>query len=313
MFGKIRKGSTTMLDFYCPQCGRKTSYKEEQQPHGKKKECKGCNEIFWLTEINMKPPSSRQPAIEHFADVAQEAPESENPNTDSNEPAEQDTSAESEPTAGKKSPKNAKPLRRNRRHRTPRQETNLKNLLPLALLCTVAAIAVLFLVNHKTEYNLSNRVLAQTADPEILRSCLPASLPEMPRESSCVEGPATCKYGENGEAKYSYTILDVSGYYKSGDKRERKPEDSTVTIRIHDLGSMPGKMAVQLYPQLNETKLRHLEFPFYEDQQNPVVKIVIGYRFVVEVEGERTSREALLTALAAIDLSRLRQLAGSKK
>jgi uncharacterized membrane protein YhaH (DUF805 family)/ribosomal protein L33 len=64
-----------MLDFYCPQCGRKTSFKEEQQPLGKKKQCKGCGEMFWLTQVNTKPPTSPATLDAKPSDIAQTRPD----------------------------------------------------------------------------------------------------------------------------------------------------------------------------------------------------------------------------------------------
>ncbi len=48
-----------MLTFYCPECGTKTSFWENQSPIGKKKRCKGCHEFFLLQESTMNPPTSQ--------------------------------------------------------------------------------------------------------------------------------------------------------------------------------------------------------------------------------------------------------------
>ena len=41
-----------MINFCCPRCGRLTAIKRERQPVGRKKKCKGCNNIFILENFN---------------------------------------------------------------------------------------------------------------------------------------------------------------------------------------------------------------------------------------------------------------------
>ncbi|WP_372367043.1 FHA domain-containing serine/threonine-protein kinase [Candidatus Uabimicrobium sp. HlEnr_7] len=43
-----------VLNFFCPNCGRKTTIKKEFDPLGKKKKCKGCDHVFSLTIDTMR-------------------------------------------------------------------------------------------------------------------------------------------------------------------------------------------------------------------------------------------------------------------
>ncbi|BBM85071.1 FHA domain-containing serine/threonine-protein kinase [Candidatus Uabimicrobium amorphum] len=43
-----------VLNFFCPNCGRKTTIKKEFSPMGKKKKCKGCDHIFPLSSDTMR-------------------------------------------------------------------------------------------------------------------------------------------------------------------------------------------------------------------------------------------------------------------
>ena len=43
-----------VLNFFCPNCGRKTTIKKEFSPIGKKKKCKGCDHVFPLSSDTMR-------------------------------------------------------------------------------------------------------------------------------------------------------------------------------------------------------------------------------------------------------------------
>ena len=49
------------IEFYCPYCARKTSLKASLQPVGKRKKCKGCGNIFMLTQAMTLMPKSDVP------------------------------------------------------------------------------------------------------------------------------------------------------------------------------------------------------------------------------------------------------------
>ncbi len=49
-----------ILNFYCPICARSTRFYERQEPLGREKMCKGCQNPFTLNEATMSPPDQEE-------------------------------------------------------------------------------------------------------------------------------------------------------------------------------------------------------------------------------------------------------------
>ena len=60
------------VEFFCPRCGRMTRFDTAQQPFGKKKMCKGCNETFTLSRETTRDAVFGKIALTHEDAAARE-------------------------------------------------------------------------------------------------------------------------------------------------------------------------------------------------------------------------------------------------
>jgi hypothetical protein len=148
----------------------------------------------------------------------------------------------------------------------------------------------------------------ETVDYKELKALLPESLPGMKRTDA--SGEKTAAMGmqvSNAEGRYS------------GDN------GSYMTIKITDIGSMTGLAGMAAYAWARVTVDRESDSGYektstiggyrsHEKYNNPSksgeVSVLVGDRFVVEVDGNNVDMNAIKNAVGKVDLGKLNSMKG---
>jgi len=148
----------------------------------------------------------------------------------------------------------------------------------------------------------------ETVDYKELKALLPESLPGMRRTDAS---------GEKSSAM-GMQISNAEGRYRSD-------EGSSVTVKIADIGSMTGLAGMTAYAWARVDVDRESDsgyektatFNGYKshekyDRQNKSgeISVLVGDRFVVEVDGNNVDIDVIKSALGKVDLGKLNSMKG---
>ncbi len=148
----------------------------------------------------------------------------------------------------------------------------------------------------------------ETVDYKELKALLPEALPGMKR---------TAASGETSSAM-GMQISNAEGRYSSDD-------GSSATIKITDIGSMTGLAGMTAYAWARVDVDRETDTGYEKtamlngykshekyDKQSKAgeVSVLVGDRFVVEVEGNNVDMDAIKSALGKVDLGKLNRMKG---
>jgi len=148
----------------------------------------------------------------------------------------------------------------------------------------------------------------ETVDYKELKALLPESLPGMRRTDAS---------GEKSSAM-GMQISNAEGRYRSD-------EGSSVTVKIADIGSMTGLAGMTAYAWARVDVDRESDsgyektatFNGYKshekyDKQNKSgeISVLVGDRFVVEVDGNNVDIDVIKSALGKVDLGKLNSMKG---
>ena len=148
----------------------------------------------------------------------------------------------------------------------------------------------------------------ETVDYKELKALLPESLPGMKRTNAT--GEKTAAMGMQ--------ISNAEGRYSSD-------QGSSITVKITDIGSMSGLAGMTAYAWANvsvdrETDTGYEKTTTYNgykahekyDKQNKSgeISVMVGDRFVVEVDGNNFEMDAIKDALGKVDIGKLNSMKG---
>jgi hypothetical protein len=148
----------------------------------------------------------------------------------------------------------------------------------------------------------------ETVDYKELKAMLPESLPGMKRTDAS---------GEKNAAM-GMQISNAEGRYRADD-------GSSMTIKITDIGSMTGLAGMATYAWARTEVDRESDhgyektstFGGYKSREkydksskSGEVSVLVGDRFVVEVDGNNVDMDAIKNALGKVDLGKLNSMKG---
>ncbi len=149
----------------------------------------------------------------------------------------------------------------------------------------------------------------ETVDYKELKALLPESLPGMKRTDAS---------GEKSAAM-GMQISNAEGRYRSDDG------NSSMTVKITDIGSMTGLagMAAYAWSRVDVDREGDNEYEktstfggykshekYNKGSKDGEISVLVGDRFVVEVDGNTVDMDAIKAALGKVDLGKLNSMKG---